>query len=92
MDIDNTLQLEKIVVTKPEGREEVEKRPTLARKPSGQEMKNLPECDCERAAALMVATPLMFLLFIFNLIKSLIGTAIGWVAAYCCGFFLVICY
>lgn len=40
-------------------------------------MKNLPSVIV-RAAVLMVATPLMFLLFIFNLIKSLIATAIGW--------------
>lgn len=41
-------------------------------------IKNLPSVIA-RAAVLMVATPLMFLLFIFNLIKSLIATAIGWV-------------
>lgn len=41
-------------------------------------IKNLPSLIA-RAAVLMVATPLMFLLFIFNLIKSLIATAIGWV-------------
>ena len=38
-------------------------------------MKNLPSVIA-RAAVLMVATPLMFLLFIFNLIKSLIATDI----------------
>ncbi|WP_449457837.1 hypothetical protein, partial [Streptococcus suis] len=31
-----------------------------------------------RTAILLVTTPLMILLFIFNLIKSLIVTAIGW--------------
>lgn len=31
-----------------------------------------------RAVTLMVATPLMILLFLFNLVKSLIITAIGW--------------
>ena len=41
-------------------------------------MKNLPSVIA-KAAVLMVTTPLMFLLFIFNLIKSLIATAIGWV-------------
>ena len=54
-------------------------------------MKNLPSVIV-RAAALMVATPLMFLLFIFNLIKSLIATAIGWVVFKVVVAFLVICY
>nr|WP_225901744.1 hypothetical protein [Streptococcus sp. oral taxon 064] len=38
-------------------------------------METLPSVIA-RAAVLMVATPLMFLLFIFNLIKSLIATDI----------------
>ena len=54
-------------------------------------MKNLPSVIA-RAAVLMVATPLMFLLFIFNLIKSLIATAIGWVVFKIVVAFLVICY
>ena len=54
-------------------------------------MKNLPSVIA-RAAVLMVATPLMFLLFIFNLIKSLIATAIGWVVFKVVVAFLVICY
>lgn len=54
-------------------------------------MKNLPSVIV-RAAVLMVATPLMFLLFIFNLIKSLIATAIGWVVFKVVVAFLVICY
>ena len=45
-----------------------------------------------RAAVLMVATPLMFLLFIFNLIKSLIATAIGWFVFKIVVSFLVVCY
>ena len=54
-------------------------------------VKNLPSVIV-RAAVLMVATPLMFLLFIFNLIKSLIATAIGWVVFKIVVAFLVICY
>ena len=54
-------------------------------------IKNLPSVIV-RAAVLMVATPLMFLLFIFNLIKSLIATAIGWVVFKVVVAFLVICY
>lgn len=54
-------------------------------------MKNLPSVIV-RAAVLMVATPLMFLLFIFNLIKSLIATAIGWFVFKIVVAFLVICY
>ena len=54
-------------------------------------VKNLPSVIV-RAAVLMVATPLMFLLFIFNLIKSLIATAIGWVVFKVVVAFLVICY
>lgn len=40
-------------------------------------LKNLPYLIM-RTAILLVTTPLMILLFIFNLIKSLIVTAIGW--------------
>ncbi|HEM3534075.1 hypothetical protein [Streptococcus suis] len=40
-------------------------------------LKNLPYLIM-RTAILLVTTPLMILLFIFNLIKSLIMTAIGW--------------
>ena len=54
-------------------------------------MKNLPSVIA-RAAVLMVATPLMFLLFIFNLIKSLIATAIGWFVFKVIVAFLVLCY
>lgn len=54
-------------------------------------MKNLPSVIA-RAAVLMVATPLMFLLFIFNLIKSLIATAIGWFVFKVIVAFLVVCY
>ena len=54
-------------------------------------MKNLPSVIV-RAAVLMVATPLMFLLFIFNLIKSLIATAIGWFVFKVVVAFLVLCY
>ena len=54
-------------------------------------IKNLPSVIV-RAAALMVATPLMFLLFIFNLIKSLIATAIGWFVFKVIVAFLVLCY
>lgn len=54
-------------------------------------VKNLPSVIA-RAAVLMVATPLMFLLFIFNLIKSLIATAIGWFVFKVIVAFLVLCY
>lgn len=54
-------------------------------------IKNLPSVIA-RAAVLMVATPLMFLLFIFNLIKSLIATAIGWFVFKIIVAFLVLCY
>ena len=54
-------------------------------------IKNLPSVIV-RAAVLMVATPLMFLLFIFNLIKSLIATAIGWFVFKVIVAFLVLCY
>lgn len=54
-------------------------------------IKNLPSLIV-KAAVLMVATPLMFLLFIFNLIKSLIATAIGWFVFKVVVAFLVLCY
>ena len=54
-------------------------------------VKNLPSVIV-RAVVLMVATPLMFLLFIFNLIKSLIATAIGWFVFKVVVAFLVLCY
>lgn len=54
-------------------------------------IKNLPSLIA-RVAVLMVATPLMFLLFIFNLIKSLIATAIGWFVFKVVVAFLVLCY
>ena len=54
-------------------------------------IKNLPSLIA-KAAVLMVATPLMFLLFIFNLIKSLIATAIGWFVFKVIVAFLVVCY
>ena len=54
-------------------------------------IKNLPSLIA-KAAVLMVATPLMFLLFIFNLIKSLIATAIGWFVFKVVVAFLVLCY
>lgn len=41
-------------------------------------LKNLPGLIM-KAAVIMVKTPLMILLFIFNLLKSLLVTAIGWV-------------
>ena len=40
-------------------------------------LRNLPGLIM-KAAVLMVTTPLMILLFIFNLLKSLLVTAIGW--------------
>jgi len=54
-------------------------------------IKNLPR-QIAKAAVLMVATPLMFLLFIFNLIKSLIATAIGWFVFKVIVAFLILCY
>ena len=45
-----------------------------------------------RAAILMVTTPLMILLFIFNLIKSLLVTAIGWFVFKVVVAFIVVCY
>ena len=54
-------------------------------------IKNLPR-QIAKAAVLMVATPLMFLLFIFNLIKSLVATAIGWFVFKVVVSFLVVGY
>ena len=78
-------------VTKPEEEKKWEKGLRWLGKAIWSGMKNLPSVIV-RAAALMVATPLMFLLFIFNLIKSLIATAIGWVVFKVVVAFLVICY
>ena len=77
-------------VTKPEGKKWKKGLRWLG-KAIWSGMKNLPSVIA-RAAVLMVATPLMFLLFIFNLIKSLIATAIGWVVFKVVVAFLVICY
>ncbi|VTP86006.1 hypothetical protein [Streptococcus equi] len=54
-------------------------------------LKNLPGLIM-RAAVLMVTTPLMILLFIFNLLKSLLVTAIGWFVFKVVVGFSVICY
>ena len=78
-------------VTKPEEEKKWKKGLRWLGKTIWSGMKNLPSVIV-RAAALMVATPLMFLLFIFNLIKSLIATAIGWVVFKVVVAFLVICY
>ncbi|MBY4967257.1 hypothetical protein FAJ35_11425 [Streptococcus suis] len=51
-------------------------------------LKNLPYLIM-RTAVLLVTTPLMILLFIFNLIKSLIVTAIGWFVFKVVVFFLL---
>ena len=64
-------------VTKPEEEKKWKKGLHWLGKAIWSVVKNLPSVIA-RAAVLMVATPLMFLLFIFNLIKSLIATAIGW--------------
>ena len=78
-------------VTKPEEEKKWKKGLRWLGKAIWSGMKNLPSVIV-RAATLMVATPLMFLLFIFNLIKSLIATAIGWVVFKVVVAFLVICY
>ena len=78
-------------VTKPEEEKKWEKGLSWLGKAIWSGIKNLPSVIA-RAAVLMVATPLMFLLFIFNLIKSLIATAIGWVVFKVVVAFLVICY
>ena len=77
-------------VTKPEGKKWKKGLRWLG-KAVWSGMKNLPSVIA-RAAVLMVATPLMFLLFIFNLIKSLIATAIGWFVFKVIVAFLVLCY
>ena len=77
-------------VTKPEGKKWKKGLRWLG-KAIWSGMKNLPSVIV-RAAVLMVATPLMFLLFIFNLIKSLIATAIGWFVFKVVVAFLVLCY
>ena len=77
-------------VTKPEGKKWKKGLRWLG-KAIWSGIKNLPSVIA-RAAVLMVATPLMFLLFIFNLIKSLIATAIGWFVFKVIVAFLVLCY
>ena len=77
-------------VTKPEGKKWKKGLRWLG-KAIWSGMKNLPSVIA-RAAVLMVVTPLMFLLFIFNLIKSLIATAIGWFVFKVIVAFLVLCY
>lgn len=54
-------------------------------------LRNLPGLIM-KAAVLMVTTPLMILLFIFNLLKSLLVTAIGWFVFKAIVGFAVICY
>ena len=78
-------------VTKPEGEKKWKKGLRWLGKAIWSGIKNLPSVIA-RAAVLMVATPLMFLLFIFNLIKSLIATAIGWFVFKVVVAFLVLCY
>ena len=78
-------------VTKPEAEKKWKKGLCWLGKAIWSGIKNLPSVIA-RATVLMVATPLMFLLFIFNLIKSLIATAIGWVVFKVVVAFLVICY
>lgn len=51
-------------------------------------LKNLPGLIM-KAAVLMVTTPLMILLFIFNLLKSLLVTAIGWFVFKIVSFFIL---
>ena len=78
-------------VTKPEEEKKWKKGLRWLGKAIWSGIKNLPSVIA-RAAVLMVATPLMFLLFIFNLIKSLISTAIGWFVFKVVVAFLVLCY
>ena len=78
-------------VTRPEEEKKWEKGLRWLGKVLWSGMKNLPSVIA-RAAVLMVATPLMFLLFIFNLIKSLIATAIGWFVFKVIVASLVLCY
>lgn len=54
-------------------------------------MKNLPGL-LMKAAVLMVTTPLMIVLFIFNLLKSLLVTAIGWFVFKVIVALIVACY
>lgn len=51
-------------------------------------LKNLPGLIM-KAAVLMVTTPLMIVLFIFNLLKSLLVTAIGWFVFKVVTFFII---
>lgn len=78
-------------VTKPEEEKKWKKGLRWLGKAIWSGIKNLPSVIA-RAAVLMVATPLMFLLFIFNLIKSLIATAIGWFVFKIIVAFFVMCY
>ena len=78
-------------VTKPEEEKKWKKGLRWLGKAIWSGIKNLPSVIA-RAAVLMVATPLMFLLFIFNLIKSLIAAAIGWFVFKVIVAFLVLCY
>lgn len=78
-------------VTKPEEEKKWKKGLRWLGKALWSGVKNLPSVIA-RAAVLMVATPLMFLLFIFNLIKSLIAAAIGWFVFKVIVAFLVLCY
>ena len=78
-------------VTKPEEEKKWKKGLRWLGKAIWSGVKNLPSVIA-RAAVLMVATPLMFLLFIFNLIKSLIAAAIGWFVFKIVVSFLVVCY
>ena len=75
-------------VTKPEEEKKWEKGLRWLGKAIWSGIKNLPSVIA-RAAVLMVVTPLMFLLFIFNLIKSLIATAIGWFVFKIVSFFVI---
>ena len=77
-------------VTKPEEEKKWKKGLRWLGKAIWSGVKNLPSVIA-RVAVLMVATPLMFLLFIFNLIKSLIATAIGWFVFKVIVAFLVLC-
>ena len=78
-------------VTKPEEEKKWKKGLRWLGKAIWSGIKNLPSVIAS-ATVLMVATPLMFLLFIFNLIKSLIATAIGWFVFKSVVSFLVVCY
>lgn len=78
-------------VTKPEEEKKWKKGLRWLGKAIWSGVKNLPSVIV-RAAVLMVAAPLMFLLFIFNLIKSLIATAIGWFVFKVVVSFLVVGY